>query len=226
MVPLPFKPVRESGPLKGSVNMRSLAIAIATVVACGAFAQTSMRTHSTMRVSHATVSNIIANWKAGPKKAANMMITKYGEPNEATETHLVWWNNGPWKYTIIDNVEFPHNFPMPHKDLMRQVIDYKVPPGRLDELANYDGSVIFDRTPGEISARCDKEEANFLAINLANDVVMGKRTVNGARDFYAKTVMALMKMRLNNEQRRYTSGFVFKVPRGNTSFVDRPHGKG
>ena len=70
---------------------------------------------------------------------------------------------------------------MPHPDLLEQFIDYQAPPEMYDELAVYDGSVIVERTKGEISARCDKEEMNFLAINLANDVAIGERTPDEAR---------------------------------------------
>ncbi len=59
-------------------------------------------------------------------------------------------------------------------------------------MAQYDGSVIVERTKGEISTRCDEEEMNLLAINLANDVVTGKRSVEEARAFYAETMMAFM----------------------------------
>ncbi|MGH8284417.1 MAG: hypothetical protein ACRETT_01460 [Steroidobacteraceae bacterium] len=37
---------------------------------------------------------------------------------------------------------------MPHKDVLEQVIDYKVPPDKFDDLARYDGSVIAERTKG------------------------------------------------------------------------------
>ena len=46
------------------------------------------------------------------------------------------------------------------------------PPEVLD-LARFDGSVIVERTRGEIGARCDKEEMNYLALNLAHDIVTG-----------------------------------------------------
>ena len=39
----------------------------------------------------------------------------------------------------------------------------------------YDGSVILERTKGEMSAWCDLEGANFLAISLANDVASGEK---------------------------------------------------
>lgn len=81
---------------------------------------------------------------------------------------------------------------MPHKDVLEQVIDYRVSTDKVDDLAAYDGSVIVERTKGELSARCDKEEANFLALNLANDVATGKKSVAEARAQYAQTIQDLM----------------------------------
>ncbi len=46
---------------------------------------------------------------------------------------------------------------------------------KYEDLAMFDGSVIVERTKDEISARCDKEEMNLLALNLANDVAAGKK---------------------------------------------------
>ena len=70
---------------------------------------------------------------------------------------------------------------MPHKNVLQQFVDFAVPADKFDELAHYDGSVVAERTVGELSARCDKEEANFLAINLAADVAEGRKTVDEAR---------------------------------------------
>lgn len=82
---------------------------------------------------------------------------------------------------------------MPHVDVLEQVISYRVPPDKFDELAEYDGSVIAERTKGTLAARCDKEAMNFLALNLAHDIITGKRSVGDARKFYAATAMATMK---------------------------------
>ncbi|MBC8064308.1 MAG: hypothetical protein H7Y17_05725 [Chlorobia bacterium] len=166
---------------------------------------------------------IIDKWMPEPKKVAMKMIDKYGQPNEATKHRLIWWDNGPWKYSILENVEIPHDFPMPHKDMLRQVINYKVMPDKVDDLSSYDGSVIFDRTPGELSARCDKEEANFLAINLAHDVVTGKRSVKDARKFYAMTIKASMAMTATSEQKEYMMGLTFKQPMMMTNAPDTPY---
>lgn len=50
-----------------------------------------------------------------------------------------------------------------------------VPPEKYEEVAGYDGSVIAERTKGELAARCDMEEANHVALNLAHEIVTGER---------------------------------------------------
>jgi hypothetical protein len=208
--------------MKRSFGLIALVAAVGMAIATGP-QQGSMQTRrSGMRIAMPRADDAIRGWLDEPQKAAHKMISKYGQPDEVTDQRLVWNGAGPWKRIILVNEEIPHNFPMPHHDMLEQFIDYKVPPQRADELARYDGSVIVERTKGEMSARCDKEEANFLAINLANDVATGKRTVDGARKFYSDTIMALMKMRPNPEQKRYTSGFTFRVSRGMTGDKDHP----
>lgn len=135
---------------------------------------------------------MMAGWPESSRMAAMDMMQKYGSPQEVTPTMMMWRDNGPWKWTIVRSTEIPHNFPMPHPDVMEQAIDYRVPPEMFDELAMYDGSVIAERTRGELSARCDKEGANFLAINLANDVATRRRSVAEARQYYAAAMKTFM----------------------------------
>ncbi|HET9494615.1 MAG TPA: hypothetical protein VFR15_10320 [Chloroflexia bacterium] len=120
------------------------------------------------------------------------------------------------KRTIIYRDEVPHNFPKPHTDLLEQFIDYQVPVDKYDDLAAYDGSVVPERTKGEISARCDMEEMNFLALNLAHDIVTGARSVEDARQYYADTAVAFMMDR----PAPYTEGLRFKPPAGETADTD------
>jgi hypothetical protein len=159
----------------------------------------------------------LAGWSQASQMAAAEMQRKYGAPDEVTPTMLVWHDNGPWKRTIISREETPHSFPAPHPDVMEQVIDYRVPPGMFDELAMYDGSVIVERTKGEMSARCDKEGANFLALNLAHEIATGRRTVEDARRFYAEQIMAMKAGR----PAPYTERLMFQ-PQPNAMDPDRP----
>ncbi|HEX2204505.1 MAG TPA: hypothetical protein VHG91_14435 [Longimicrobium sp.] len=157
-------------------------------------------------------------WAPASRTAAMEMEAKYGPPDEVTPTMLVWHDNGPWKRTVISRTETPHSFPMPHPDVMEQVIDYRVPPEMFDELAMYDGSVIAERTRGELSARCDKEGANFLALNLAHEIATGKRTVADARRMYAEQIMAMKAGR----PAPYTERLLFQPMPGASMDPDRP----
>lgn len=201
---------------------RSLVLGVATALAvvAGAAAQ-SKAPDSKAAGSQHKADQVIAGWKATPQDVAKKMIAKYGEPQEVTAHRLIWHNNGPWKYSELVNEEIVHEFPVPHKDVLRQVINYKVDAGKADEILEYDGSVILERTKGEISARCDKEEANFLALNLADDVAKGRRSVDDARKFYAESMMAMMK---ENKKNDYLQGFKFQVAKSDQGDRDKPFG--
>ncbi|MBI4376857.1 MAG: hypothetical protein HY549_10465 [Elusimicrobia bacterium] len=112
------------------------------------------------------------------------MIDKYGQPNEFTNSLLVWHNNGPWERTIVHRDGVAHNFPRKHSDVLQQFIKYRVPVDKFDDLAAFDGSLYPDRTRGELSAKSDREEMNVLALNLADDIIRGKKTVEQARQYY------------------------------------------
>lgn len=152
---------------------------------------------------------VIEDWPATAKKAADAMLEKYGEPDGVMEQMLLWEDTGPWKRTIVYKEEIQHDFPVPHKDVLEQFVNFDVPEDKFDELARYDGSVIAERTKGELSARCDQEAANFLAINLAQDVIQGKKTVKQARTAYGNAVKALMR----GEKPAITQSFQFEVAR-------------
>ncbi|MDQ3445689.1 MAG: hypothetical protein M3496_05860 [Pseudomonadota bacterium] len=145
----------------------------------------------------ADVMQMVSSWPEASRMATEAMIKKYGPPNEVTATRLIWINNGPWKETIISKEEVDHQFPMAHKDVMEQIIDYKVSPDKFDDLAKYDGSVIVERTKGTMSARCDKEEANFLALNLAHDIARNNKTVAQAREYYARAMKESMSGKMD-----------------------------
>jgi len=131
-------------------------------------------------------SDIIKDWPDESQEAARLVIDTYGEPHEATESLLLWHNVGPWKRIVASRTFYEHHFPAPHIDSVESFIDYRVPPEKITPLAEFDGSVVVERTAGEVSARCHDEQANFLALNLMQDVVTDRRTVADARAYYAK----------------------------------------
>lgn len=130
--------------------------------------------------------DIIDDWPEESREAARLVLERYGEPQEACDSQLTWLKPGPWKRIVATKAFYQHNFPAPHIDSVESVLDYQVPVEKVSDLASFDGSVIVERTAGEVSARCHDEEANFLALNLVHDIVTGARNVGDARDYYAK----------------------------------------
>ena len=94
----------------------------------------------------------------------------------------------------------------------------ELPVEKFSEIAAYDGSVIPERTKGEISARCDMEEMNYLALNLADEIGRGERSVEEARRMYAETASAFALGRSSP----YVEGLRFEVAHGGTADADGP----
>ena len=142
------------------------------------------------RMTAAEAEATLAEWPAAQRRVGKNLIERYGPPNEGTRTMLIWYDNGPWKRTALFREGPPHNFPTPHADYLMQWIDYRVPVGKFDDVGAFDGSVIPDRTAGEVAARCDMEAANFLSINLMHLIVTGRMTVDEARKQFAESSAA------------------------------------
>lgn len=162
------------------------------------------------------VERIIDGWPAAQKNIAKQMLAKYGMPNEATPTKLFWYRNGPWKRTVLTSEVVVHNWPTIHSDFLTQVIDYRVPPEKFDDIAEFDGSILLDRTKGEVSARCDSEAANVLGINMVHEIVTGKRTVEEARTISTENTVAYNLGRAAP----YAESLLFEVPNGGTADLD------
>lgn len=135
---------------------------------------------------------IAAGWPEAPKLGAEKLLQHYGAPNEATPTKLFWYRAGPWSRIKLTADELVHNFPTPHTDFLSQYVFYPIPLDRIADLVAFDGSVLIDRTRGEIGARCDDESMNTLTLNLAVEIIEGKRSVDDARKLYAETASAFM----------------------------------
>ncbi len=136
--------------------------------------------------------NYIKDWPMASQKAVETTVKAYGEPSSSSANEIVWRNAGIWEMIRISKDETPHNFPIDHTDFMKTTIYHKVPVDKMSELVAFDGSVTFDRTQGYLSARCDMEANNFLALNLAHDIINGKKTVEEARIAYGDIIKEKM----------------------------------
>jgi hypothetical protein len=139
------------------------------------------------------IDTYLRSWPERASKAARATISAYGLPNEATSSMFFWIENGPWYRTIVYKDELVHDFPRSHYDVIENVIQLKVPLSKVDDVLGFEGSVTVKRTEGLVSVRGNSEAMNFLAMNLVNDIVTGKKTTAQARKAYARGAMAIAK---------------------------------
>ena len=176
-------------------------------------------TEASARRDQVDAGTMISSWGSVAQEAARTMISKYGQPDDVTEEALIWRDNGPWKKTVVHKMEVDHNFPAPHKDVLEQKVEMRVPADKIDDIAQFDGSITVDRTKGVVSATCDKEEMNFVALNLANEIATGKRNVEQARAMIAQAAMQVKSGQVPDIGQRLT----FTPARGNAADPDARH---
>lgn len=133
-----------------------------------------------------------ADWPEESRQVAAQLITKYGPPAEHSQRRMAWYDNGPWKRTVLHRDGAQHNFAHTHRDILEQTVAYRVPLEKFAELAEFNGSLLPDRTRGELTSISDAEDTNFLALNVAHDLIRGDRTVDQARTYYAQIIRAKM----------------------------------
>lgn len=143
-------------------------------------------TSYSMPVSHEGLTRMTENWPNVAKSAIKDLDSKYGLPDSITEDMVVWNTTPPFKRSIVYREEVLQQFPQTHSDILQQFIDYKVPSDKIDEVSKFDGSILIDRTKGEVSTRNDKEEMNILVFNLTDKIVKGQITPEEARREYSK----------------------------------------
>ena len=159
---------------------------------------------------------VLDHWDDEITELGNQLIEKYGEPDEVTPARLTWSNTGPWKRTVLRRKGADHHFPIQHHDHLEQVIDYHVPPEKAEEVLAFDGSLTIRRTRGELSTECKSEAANFLAINLAHDVLIDEKSTAEAREAYAD----LYRQNERGETPSYCADFQFELPEGDQTHPD------
>lgn len=199
-------------------------IFLATAIVAIALTSPSFYSCTERTVTYTTENTIqttfdgLRGWSDDSRIAVLHMLDTYGEPDEMSSEMMLWNNTGQWKRTVVYAQGISHDFPIWHTDVIQQWINYDVPAEKLTELSHFNGSVVSNRTNGEISARCDVEGANFLALNLAHDIIKGNKSVESAKEFYASTI----KDMINGGDPAYMQKLQFDVASTSKADSDNP----
>lgn len=144
--------------------------------------------------------SLTSGWPESSALAAKDMIAKYGNPTETTSESLIWRNFAPFKAIIVHKAVYSHRFPLLHQNSLEHVVDYKAPMNKIDDVWRYNGSIVLNRTKGEMSSFADNEAMNILALNLAHNVLTGRMGSEAARVTYGKETLNFM----NGNKTAYT----------------------
>lgn len=156
--------------------------------------------------SVSTPESTIAGWPAVPQTVARLLIAKYGEPNTFDDGSLVWYDNGEWRKTVVYK-KAPESFMGMHsRDILRQTVAYAVPDAKIGDLKAFDDRIKYDKASGELSSISENENSNYLALNLADEIVSDRRSPQEARDFYRKT----LRLSESGKSSAYTGGLLFQ----------------
>lgn len=131
---------------------------------------------------------VIRSWPAASQEAARAMIERYGRPDGVLDRMLVWYDRGLWNRVIVYRIEERDEFPVPHIDYVENTVNYPVPPHKVADLLRFDRAIVVDSVHGTLSAQGASEAENTLALNLADEIMRGKRSVSSAQSFLKETV--------------------------------------
>ena len=127
--------------------------------------------------------SVIADWPDRSRALAESLIQQYGIPDEATPSSLSWREREPWSRVRVERDALDPERPTG----VLQAVSYEVPLRRWRALGWFGRGVDYDPVAKELVARTGSEATNLLALNLADEIVRGKRTAEEARAFFDET---------------------------------------
>ncbi len=132
---------------------------------------------------------VSAAWSEPSRLAARRVMALYGPPDEVGAGRLTWRGNGPWKRTVVRNR--PRSYAGDRGEdlgVLEQTVDYGLTPEEAVGLAPFSRRLRLDPGRMEMTSRSDREETNFLRLNLADDVLRGRMTAWEAKDSFERVL--------------------------------------
>jgi hypothetical protein len=118
-------------------------------------------------------------WFPAAQNAAELMIERYGPPQEISAFEMRWHGPSPWKRIVVQNE--------PQAPL-EDVVTYDFPASKLADLNRFPHGVRVYPLEGALAARSDSEAVNLLSLNLAGNIAAGETTPEDANRFFVRTL--------------------------------------
>ena len=147
---------------------------------------------------------VVNRWAPPSAAAGRQLLEEYGTPDDVTPNQLTWNHRGPWKRTVVWNRKPVYLSPA-DLAVMKQTVDYPLTRGEAGELLAFSDCLEIDLSRGELSSRADREEINYLTLNLADEIVRGRKTVSEAQIAF----MRQLQLAAAGKMTPYMTGLLF-----------------
>lgn len=147
-------------------------------------------------LSTARLETHMQTWSEAAKLAAKLMTERYGPPDALAPWAATWNERENWKrITVRGDL---------HANFLEQTISYQAPPEAITPLRAF-GHVQLDVVNEELTAASGEEAMNYLALNLADEIARGTRTLEEARAHFTRTV----KLSVSGKSSPYLENLLF-----------------
>jgi len=146
----------------------------------------------------------IWHWSNVSNLLAKNLMAEYGPPVRIESSRLLWNEKGPWRRLSVWDV-VPYYDVSVGPDNLEETLAYPVPSEKHKALAAFSDKLLVSKDGTELSARATSEAIAFLTLNLADEIIQGRRDPEGARSFYEVTV----QLSLAGKSSAYMQGLLF-----------------
>ena len=128
---------------------------------------------------------VVTDWPSASALAARRLIAQYGVPDVVQADRLSWVDNRPWKRTVVRRMAPADIEPGDHAAVF-QTVEFPLTLTQASALRAFDPRLSYDHATMELGSRSEREETNFLRLNLANDIINARMTPDQARGLFAQ----------------------------------------
>jgi hypothetical protein len=129
--------------------------------------------------------SVISHWSDSSRLTAAKFIEEYGPPDQIRYSQITWFDRSPWKRIAVWDDSAYKNDSVTN---LEETVQFPVPPVKSAALTEFSVKLRVSPDREEISARYPTEEQNFLALNLAYEIIKGFKDTSEARVFFDDTV--------------------------------------
>ena len=170
--------------------------AVSTAIAAAVFG--GRQWHAARRTQAAAQALAQADqWDPAARRAAHVMVERYGPPQETSASELRWNGPPPWKRIVVQDEP---------QEPLEEVVTYPVTEKTLAALNRFPHGLSVYAAEGALGASSDREYVNLLSLNLADEIATGKITPEEANRYFVRTV----RLREAGKSSPYTERLLFK----------------